>query len=120
MLLHQISFVRELQSNTINSFRRHFEHVALLSLLSVRLFRAMAVKQKQACTTAWLTSMNGEMILRQHFYSLGQNQIFGTDDGDIVQKLRHQFLDNNLIKMHRVNKTLKADLALLRQSAAPV
>jgi len=57
----------------------------------------MAVKQKQACTNdtyvAWPISMNGEMILRQHFYSLGQNQKFRTgDEGDIVQKLRQQFL----------------------------
>jgi hypothetical protein len=65
---------------------------------------------------AWLICMNGEMILRQHFYSFGQNQKFGTgDEGDIVQKLHQQFLDNNLIKMHGVNKYLKADLALLRQ-----
>jgi hypothetical protein len=38
---------------------------------------------------AWLMSMNGEMILREHFYSLGQNKKFGTgDEGDTVQKLR--------------------------------
>jgi len=119
MLLHEISCAREFQSYTVNSFRRHFEHVALLSLLSLRLFRIMAVKQKQACTAdtdvAWLISMKGEMILRQHFYSLGQNQKFGTDDGDIVQKLHQQFLDNDLIKMHGVNKNFKTDLALLRQ-----
>jgi DMSO reductase anchor subunit len=85
MLLHEISCATEFQSYTVNSFRRHFGHVALLSLLSLRLFRIMAVKRKQACTAdtyvAWLISMNGEMILRQHFYSLGQNQKFGTDDG---------------------------------------
>lgn len=93
MLLHEISFAREFQNYTVHSFRRHFEYIALLSLWSLCLFRVMAAKQKQACTNdtyvAWLLSMNGEMILRQHFYSLGQNQKFGTgDEGDIVQKLR--------------------------------
>jgi len=120
MQLHEISFAREFQSYTVNSLRRHFEHVALFSLLSLSLFRIMAVKQKQARTdttdtyVAWLISMHGEIILRQHFYSLGQNQKFGTgDEGDIVQKLHQQFLDNNLIKMHGVNKNLKTDFPLL-------
>jgi hypothetical protein len=93
MLLHEISFARELQSYTVNSFRRHFEHVALFSLLCLHLFRIMAVKQKQACTDTTdtyvvsLISMNSEMILRQHFHSLGQNQKFGTgNEGETLSK----------------------------------
>ena len=120
MLLHEISFAREFQSYTVNSFSRHSEYIALLSLLSLRLFRVMAAKQKQARTNdtyvAWLISVNGEMILRQHFYSLWQNQKFGTGDGgDIVEKTAPTIFDNTLIETHGVNKNLKADLALPRQ-----
>lgn len=77
MLLHEMSFAREFQNYTVNSFRRHFEHVALLSLLSLRLFRVMAVKQKQARSTdtyvAWLISMHGERHCANIFNLLGKN-----------------------------------------------
>ena len=72
------------------------------------MFGVMAVKQKQASTTdtyvAWPTSMNGEMILRQHFDSLGRNQT--GDKWETVQKFLQQLLDNNLIKMYGVNSNV--------------